>query len=82
MRIVKSYIINIREVCKSKLCDFGNGLLQYRSRPGRYSVRPGKGSFGKLEGEKSCSVVYGSARSSGCEVHGPSATSTIEYYYY
>ena len=27
--------------------------------------------------EKSCIVVYGSARSSECEAHGPSATATI-----
>ena len=40
---------------------------------------PGQGysKFGKLGGEKSCSVVYGSARSSECEVHGPSAMATI-----
>ena len=37
----------------------------------------GKGKFGKLGGEKSCIVVYGSARSSECEAHGPSATATI-----
>ena len=34
----------------------------------------GKGKFGKLGGGKSCSVVYGSARCSGHEVHGPSTT--------
>ena len=34
-------------------------------------------SFGKLGGEKSCIVVYGSARSSECEAHGPIATATI-----
>ena len=37
----------------------------------------GKGKFGKLGGVKSCIVVYGSARSSECEAHGPSATATI-----
>ena len=53
------------------------GLLQYRSRPGRDTTCQGKGKFGKLGGEKSCIVVYGSARSSECEAHGPSATATI-----
>ena len=33
------------------------------------------------EGGKSCSVVYGSARSSGCEAHDPSATATIRVLY-
>ena len=51
-------------------------LLQHRSRPGRDTVCQGKGKFGKLGGEKSC-IVYGSARSSECEAHGPSATATI-----
>ena len=37
----------------------------------------GKGKFGKLGEEKSCIVVYGSARSSECEAHGPSTTATI-----
>ena len=37
----------------------------------------GKGKFGELGGGKSCSVVYGSTRSSGCEAHGPSTTATI-----
>ena len=37
----------------------------------------GKGKFGMLGGEKSCIVVYGSARSSECEAHGPSATANI-----
>ena len=50
LRIVKSYIINIWEVCKSKLYDSGTGPLQYRSRPGRYGVCQGKGKFGKLGG--------------------------------
>ena len=43
------------------------------TREGHHS----KGKFGKLGGEKSCIVVYGSARSSECEAHGPSATATI-----
>ena len=77
LHIVKSYIIDIWEVCKSKLYDPGTGLLQYQSRPGRYGVCQGKGKFGKLGVGKSFSVVYGSARSSGCEVHGLSATATI-----
>ena len=46
-------------------------------RPGRDTTCQGKGKFGKLGGEKSCIVVYGSARSSECEAHGPSATATI-----
>ena len=40
-----------------------------------------EGKFGKLGGEKSCIVVYGSARSSECEAHGPSATATIGVLY-
>ena len=59
---------------KSKLYNSGTGPLQYRSRPRKYGVCQGKGKFGKLGVGKSCSVAYGSARSSGCEVHGPSAT--------
>ena len=55
----------------------GTGPLQYRSRPGRDTACQGKGKFGKLGGEKSCIVVYGSAQSSECEAHGPSATATI-----
>ena len=62
---------------KSKLYGSGTGPLQYRSRPGRDTTCQGKGKFGKLGGEKSCIVVYGSARSSECEAHGPSATATI-----
>ena len=50
LRIVKSYITDIWEVHKSKLYDSGTGLLQYRSRPGRYGVCQGKGKFGKLGG--------------------------------
>ena len=75
--IVKSYTIDIWEVHKSKLYDSGTGLLQDGSRPGRYSVCQGKGTFGKLGGGKSCSVVYVSARSFGWEVDGPSTTATI-----
>ena len=48
--------------------------LQYRSRPERDTTCQDKGKFGKLGGEKSCIVVHGSARSSKCEAHGPSAT--------
>ena len=73
LHLVKSYIIDIRELCKSKMYDSGTGPLQHRSRPGRDTVCQGKGKFGKLGGGKSCSVVYGSARSSG----RPSATATI-----
>ena len=47
-----------------------------------YTTCQGKGKFGKLGGEKSCIVVYGSARSSECEAHGPSATATINFEYY
>ena len=79
LRLVKSYIIDrdIWELRKSKLYGSGTGPLQYRSRPGRDTTCQGKGKFGKLGGEKSCIVVYGSARSSECEAHGPSATATI-----
>ena len=52
--IVKSYIIDIWEMCKSKLYGSGTGPLQYRSRPGRDTACQGKG---KLGGEKSCIVV-------------------------
>ena len=64
-------------MCISKLYGSGTGPLQYRSRPGRDTVCKGKGKFGKLGGGKLCSVVYGSARSSGCKAHGPSASATI-----
>ena len=77
LHLVKSYIIDIWELRKSKLCGSGTGLLQHRSRPRRDTVCQGKGKFGMLGGEKSCIVVYGSARSSECEAHGPSATATI-----
>ena len=76
MHIVKSYIIDIWELRKSKLYGSGTGPLQHRSRPGRDTVCQGKGKLGKLEGEKSC-IVYGSARSSECEAHGASTTATI-----
>ena len=62
--LVKSSIIDICELRKSKLYGSGTGPLQYRSQPGRDTACQGKGKFGKLEGEKSCIVVYGSARSS------------------
>ena len=55
----------------------GTGLLQYRSRPGRHGAYQGKGKFGKLGGGKSYSVVFGSARSSECVVHGLSTMATI-----
>ena len=77
VRLVKSYIIDIWELRKSKLYGSGTGPLQHQSRPGRDTVCHGKGRFGKLGGEKSCIVVYGSVRSSECEAHGPSATATI-----
>ena len=77
LRLVKSYIIDIWELCKSKLYGSGTGPLQYRSRPARDTTCQGKGKFGKLGGEKSCIVVYGSARSSECEAHNPRATATI-----
>ena len=76
LRPVKSYII-VWELRKSKLYGSGTGPLQHRSRPGRDTACQGKGKFGKLGGEKSCIVVYGSARTSECEVHGSSATATI-----
>ena len=60
LRLVKSYIIDIWELRKSKLYGCGTGLLQHRSRAGRDTICQGKGKFGKLGGEKSCSVVYGS----------------------
>ena len=62
---------------KSKLYDSGPGSLQHQSRPGRDTACQGKGKSGKLGGGKSCSVVYGSTRSSGREAHGSSATATI-----
>ena len=77
LHLVKSYIIDIWELCKSKLYGSGTGLLHHRSLPGRDTACQGKGKFGKLEGEKSCIVVYGSARSSECEAHGSSPMTTI-----
>ena len=53
LRLVKSYIINIWELRKSKLYGSGTGPLQYRSRPGWDTACQGKGKFGKLGGEKS-----------------------------
>ena len=79
---ISSYIYNIiayelSEVMGYSINNYCTGPLQYRSRPGRDTTCQGKGKFGKLGGEKSCIVVYGSARSSECEAHGPSATATI-----
>ena len=71
------FLFYIWELRKSKLYGPGTGPLKHRIRPGRDTACQGKGKFGKLEGEKSCIVVYGSARSSKCEAHGPSATATI-----
>ena len=51
LRLVKSYIIDIWELRKSKLYGSGTGPLQYRSRPGRDTTCQGKGKFGKLGGE-------------------------------
>ena len=73
LRLVKSYIIDIWELRKSKLYGSGTGSLQYRSRPGRDTACQGKGKFGKLVGEKSRIVVYGSAQSSECEAHAAQA---------
>ena len=63
--VVKSYISDIWELRKSKLYGSGTGPLQHRNQPGRDTVCRGKGKFGKLGEGKSCSVVYGSAWSSG-----------------
>ena len=76
LRLVKSYII-VWELRKSKLYGSDTGPQQHRSRPGRDTACQGKSKFGKLGGAKSCIVVYGSARSSECEVHDSSATATI-----
>ena len=56
LRLVKSYIIDIWELRKSKLYGYGTGPLQHRNRPGKDTVCQGKGKFGKLGGEKSCIV--------------------------
>ena len=74
LHLVKSYIIDIWELRQSKLYGSGTGPLQYRSRPRRDTACQGTG---KLGGEKSCIVVYGSTLSSECEAHGPNATATI-----
>ena len=50
LRLVKSYIIDMWELCKSKLYGSGTGPLQHRSRPGRDTVCQGKSKFGKLGG--------------------------------
>ena len=76
LHLVKSYII-VWELRKTKLYGSGTGLLKHRSQPGRDTACQGKGKFGKLGGVKSCTVVYGSAQSSKCEVHGSSAMATI-----
>ena len=48
LRLVKSYIIDIWELRKSKLYGSGTGPLQHQSRPGRDTTCQGKGKFGKL----------------------------------
>ena len=55
----------MKNCCANQRCMYGSGTgpLQHQNRPGRDSVCQGKGKFGKLGGEKSCIVVYGSARS-------------------
>ena len=68
LRLVKSYIIDIWELRKSKFYSSGTGPLQHQNRPGRDTVCQGKGKFVKLGGEKSY-IVYGSTRFSGCEAH-------------
>ena len=82
LRLVKSYIIDIWELRKSKLYGSGTGPLQYRSRPGRDTACQGKGKFGKLGGEKSCIVVYGSARSFECDAMAQVLRLPFEYYIY
>ena len=77
LHLIKSYIIGIYEMRKFKMYGSGTGPLQHRSQPGSDNVCQGKGKFGKLGRGKSYSVVYGSARFFGCEVHGPSNTVTI-----
>ena len=73
----KRYGYHLSIIIYTKLYGSDTGLLQHRSRPGRETVCQGKGKLGKLGGGKPCNVVYGSARSSWCEAHGPSATATI-----
>ena len=71
--IVKSYIsIYGKWANQSCIYDSGTGLLQYRSRPGRYGVFQGKGKLGG-----SHAVLYDSTWSPRCEVHGVSAKATI-----
>ena len=55
LHIVKSYIIDIWELRKSKLY-FGSGTdpLQHQSCRGRDTVYQGKGKFGTLRGGKLC----------------------------
>ena len=77
LHLVKTYMIDIWELHKLKLYGSDTGLLQYRCQLGRDTKCQGKGKFGKLGREKSCIFVYGSVRSSECEVHGQSATVTI-----
>ena len=78
LRLVKSYILNqYIGIAQIKVYGSGTGPLQHRSQTGRDTACQGKVKFGKLEGEKSCIVVYGPARSFECEAHGPSATATI-----
>ena len=48
LRLVKSYIIDIWELRKSKLYGSGTGPLQHRSRPGRDTACQGKGKFGNV----------------------------------
>ena len=50
LRLVKSYIIDIWELHKSKLYGSGTGPLQHRSQRGRDSVCQGKGKFGTVGG--------------------------------
>ena len=50
LRLVKSYIIDIWELRKSKLYGSGTGLLQHRSQPGRDTARQGKGKLVSWKG--------------------------------
>ena len=77
LRLVKCYIIDIWELCKSKLYGSGTSLLQHQIRSGRDTAYQGKDKFNKLGGTKPCIVVYGSDWSSECEAHGRSAMATI-----
>ena len=82
LRLVKSYIVDIWELRKSKLYGSGTGPLQHRSQPGRDAACQGKGKFGKLGGAKSCIVVNGSARSYECEGYAQALRLPFEYYYF